>query len=184
MERTHRFAGVVPQFILAATIFTVSLAMAFPVAVAGRSSPRVAAPLDIAEQGNFFVGGQYSADDEIVGQMYVEYQIPEHRTHRYPIIFVHGGGQIGTGWWRTPDGREGWAQYFLRRGYAVYVVDQPARGRSAYNSDLGPINDPFNVLAAQQLWAAPERFNLWPAASFHANGWAGPPREMTPLTSS
>ena len=32
----------------------------------------------------------------------------------------------------TPDGREGWAQYFVRRGYAVYVVDQPGRGRSGY----------------------------------------------------
>src|SRR5688572_14081428 len=66
------------------------------------------APLIIKKQGNFFVGGQYNEEDEVVGQMYVEYQIPKHRTHRYPLVFIHGGGQIGSGWWTTPDGREGW----------------------------------------------------------------------------
>ena len=129
-------------------------------------------PIVIAEQGKFFVEGKYNEEGEVVGQMYVEYQIPKHRTHRYPIIFVHGGGQIGAGWWTTPDGREGWAPYFLRRGYAVYVVDQPARGRSAYNSDLGPLADPFDTLGSQQLWAAPERFDLWPAADLHTQ-WVG-----------
>jgi pimeloyl-ACP methyl ester carboxylesterase len=33
----------------------------------------------------------------------------------------------------TPDGREGWANYFARSGFPVYVVDQPGRGRSGYN---------------------------------------------------
>jgi len=140
--------------------------------VASVSEGRAQQPLVIAKQGNFFAGGSYNARGQVVGQMYVEYQIPKHRTQRYPIILVHGGGQIGSGWWRTPDGREGWAQYFLRRGYAVYVVDQPARGRSAYNSDLGPLSDPFDVLGAQQLWAATERFNLWPAARLHTQ-WVG-----------
>ena len=45
---------------------------------------------------------------------------------------VHGGSQTGTNFTGTPDGREGWAQYFVRRGYAVYVVDGVARGRSAH----------------------------------------------------
>jgi pimeloyl-ACP methyl ester carboxylesterase len=136
-------------------------------------SDRGKAPLVIKKQGNFFVGGHYNEEDEFVGQMYVEYQIPKHHTHRYPLVFIHGGGQIGSGWWTTPDGREGWAQYFLRQGFAVYVVDVPARGRSAYNSDLGPLNDPNGALRAQQLWAASERFNLWPAASLHTQ-WVGP----------
>ena len=47
---------------------------------------------------------------------------------------IHGGSQTGTNFTITPDGREGWAQYFLRRGHAVYVVDQVARGRSAHFS--------------------------------------------------
>ena len=132
-------------------------------------------PLVIQRMGNFFVGGDYSTRNDttrFVGQMYVEFAIPEQLTHRYPIVFIHGGGQIGSGWWRTPDGRQGWALYFLRRGYAVYVVDQPARGRSAYNSELGPLGDPATVLRTQQLWAASEQFDLWPAADLHTR-WVG-----------
>jgi hypothetical protein len=52
-------------------------------------------PLSIAEQGNFFVGGTYNADDQITGQMYVEYQVPQGRKHRHPIVFVQGGAQMG-----------------------------------------------------------------------------------------
>ena len=33
----------------------------------------------------------------------------------------------------TPDGREGWATYFLRKSHPVYVVDQSGRGRSGFN---------------------------------------------------
>lgn len=129
-------------------------------------------PLAIAEQGRYFVGGNYNAETEVIGQMYVEYQIPQERIHEYPVVFIHGGGQIGAGWWTTPDGREGWAPYFLRHGYAVYVVDVPGRGRSAYNSELGAVGDPATTLRAQQLWAAHERFGLWPAAKLHSQ-WVG-----------
>lgn len=131
------------------------------------------ASLTLRSEGNFFVGGNYNARNQVVGQMYVEYQVPKAVRHPYPIVLVHGGGQIGAGWNETPDGREGWTQYFLRQGYAVYVVDQPARGRSAYNSDLGPLSDAFDVVTAQQLWAAPERFGLWPASRLHTQ-WVGP----------
>ena len=140
-----------------------------------KGKPGERRPLVIAEQGTFFVGGRYSTVNDttrFVGQMYVEYEVPERRTQRYPMVFIHGGGQIGSGWWTTPDGREGWAKYFLRRGYAVYVVDQPGRGRSAYNSELGPLNDPAPVLRAQQIWAAHERFDLWPQARLHTQ-WVG-----------
>jgi pimeloyl-ACP methyl ester carboxylesterase len=99
-------------------------------------------PLMIAKQGVFYVGGKYvesNGDMPMVGQAFVEYQIPQHQTHPYPIVLVHGGSQTGTGWISTPDGREGWAIYFLRHGYAIYIVDQVARGRSAYIADVyGP----------------------------------------------
>ena len=72
----------------------------------------------------------------MVGHMYVEYMIPARRAHPYPIVMVHGGSQTGTNFTGTPDGREGWAQYFVRRGYAVYVVDQVARGRAAHWSQV------------------------------------------------
>src|SRR5579872_5835458 len=93
-------------------------------------------PLVIAKQSYFYIGGHYDEAHEahhMVGQMYVEYQIPADLKHPFPIVMVHGGSQTGVDWIGTPDGREGWAQFFLRRGYAVYVVDQVARGRSPYD---------------------------------------------------
>ena len=69
------------------------------------------------------------------GQIYAEFQIPAHQMHPYPIVMIHGGAQTGTNFTGTPDGREGWAQFFLRQGYAVYVVDQAGRGRSAYQAE-------------------------------------------------
>src|SRR5712691_8512970 len=92
-------------------------------------------PLNLAKSSYFFVGGKIDTSVEgspMVGHMYVEYMIPAKRTHPFPIVMVHGGSQTGTNFTGTPDGREGWAQYFVRRGYAVYVVDQVARGRSAH----------------------------------------------------
>jgi pimeloyl-ACP methyl ester carboxylesterase len=169
MKSTHLFAHAVRR--LAAAVLGLSL-----VTLAMGASARDDAdhePLVVAKLGNFFVGGTHNANDQIVGQMYVEYRIPQNQKHPFPIIFVHGGGQLGVGWNETPDGREGWAPYFLRRGYAVYVVDQPARGRSPYHSSLGPLSDANNSLNAQRLWAAIERSKLWPAAILHTQ-WVGP----------
>ena len=90
--------------------------------------------LAIAKQGYFFVGGKYApvGDKQVMtGQAYVEYQIPEKRTQPYPLVIVPGAAQTATNFNGTADGREGWTQYFLRRGYAVYMVEQPGRARSS-----------------------------------------------------
>ena len=42
-----------------------------------------------------------------------------------PVVFLHGYGQTRTGWQSTPDGREGWSDLFLKKGYSVFLVDQP-----------------------------------------------------------
>jgi pimeloyl-ACP methyl ester carboxylesterase len=137
------------------------------------------APLEIAKQGYFFVGGTIDPKREgspTVGHMYVEYQVPAHLAHPYPVIMIHGGSQTGTNFTGTPDGRDGWAQYFLRRGYAVYVVDQVARGRAAqWSAANGPANGPVsvaNISRLEQRFVAPERFNLWPQAHLHTQ-WPG-----------
>src|SRR5262245_19533159 len=99
-------------------------------------APAADAPLSIESQGNFYIGGRYvesNGDSPMVGQVYVQFQIPQDRRHPNPIVMVHGGSQTGSGWISTPDGREGWAIYFVRRGYAVYVVAQVARGRAPHN---------------------------------------------------
>src|SRR5262249_8401861 len=66
--------------------------------------------------------------------MYVQYQIPNARTPGvYPVIMVHGAGHTGKTYEETPDGRMGWAEYFVRRGVPVYVVDHSGRARSGFD---------------------------------------------------
>src|SRR5262252_8804619 len=131
--------------------------------------------LAIAQQGYLFAGGIYSAGktaEVMSGQLYAEFQIPARRTHPWPIVMIHGGNQTGTNFTGTPDGREGWAQFFLRDGYAVYVVDQPGRGRAAYDGDVyGRATQP-NLTRLEQRFVAPERFNQWPQAHLHTQ-WPG-----------
>ena len=136
-------------------------------------------PLTLAEQGNFFVNGHYVAPNDtssehiMARQMYVSYKIPQHVTHRYPIVLIHGGGLTGAGFDATPDGREGWADFFVARGYKVYVVDQPARGRSAYHPEInGPYNPAGTAEGLEKRFTAPEDFNLWPQAHLHTQ-WPG-----------
>src|SRR5262249_22632136 len=122
-----------------------------------------------------FAGGEYSNSERgrvMNGQLYAEFQIPAKQTHTWPIVMIHGGSQTGTNFTGTPDGREGWAQFFLRHGYSVYVVDQPGRGRAAYEPDrYGPLSR-VDVQATQRRFVAPERFNLWPQAHLHTQ-WPG-----------
>jgi pimeloyl-ACP methyl ester carboxylesterase len=151
-----------------------SLALATPATAQERDTPR--GPLNLARASYFFVGGKIDTSVEgspMFSQMYVEYMIPARRSHPYPIVMVHGGSQTGTNFTGTPDGREGWAQYFVRRGYAVYVVDQVARGRSAYWAPQpygGVTASRFSFL--EQRFVAPERFKQWPQAHLHTQ-WPG-----------
>jgi len=121
------YAGIVAGLIIAATV-----------AVAFLTRPAQAAdeaPLVLARDGFFYVNARTTkvdGKDYVSHQMYVEVRIPAKQTHPYPIVMVHGGTMSGTNYTGTPDGREGWAQYFVRQGFAVYVVDQPGRARSGY----------------------------------------------------
>ena len=133
------------------------------------------APLAIADQGCFFVGGNYveSPTGRISGgQMYVQYQIPARQTQPYPVVMIHGGGQTGVNFLGTPDGCRGWADYFLTSGYAVYVVDQPGRGRSGFISKIYGEAANRSAEAIADRFTAPERVNLWPQARFHTQ-WPG-----------
>jgi pimeloyl-ACP methyl ester carboxylesterase len=156
-------------------------------------------PLVLAEQGTFFVGGtieirqhntsivgdeKFAAPGEIsVNQMYVEYQIPQDLKHKVSIVMLHGGGHSGNVYRTTPDGREGWFTSFARRGFAVYVVDAPNRGRSGWD----PTNrfavtrgqtppsalEAGNIYTAQTAWNAfrigPEYQKQFPGQQFPAD---------------
>ena len=135
-------------------------------------------PIVLATQGNFFVGGHYftAADGQqyMSGQIYVDFQIPQNVKHKYPIVLIHGGGLTGSYMSGTSDDREGWNSYFLRQGYAVYVIDQPGRGRSVYHPDVyGGLNR-GNAGGLQARFTKPEAFNLWPQARLHTQ-WPGFP---------
>jgi hypothetical protein len=49
---------------------------------------------------------------------------------------VHGSTHTGAALESTPDGREGWYPYFVRKGVATYVVDQSGRGRSGFDQSV------------------------------------------------
>lgn len=116
-------------------------------------------PITIVEQGSFFVGGtEVTAPGKFdptvrstsdagqtfqIDHLYVQYQIPQ-RARRFPLVLIHGDNSTGSAWESTPDGREGYQTIFLRRGFAVYVVDFPRRGRAgfpSFNGTLGALLD-------------------------------------------
>ncbi len=144
------------------------------------------APLVLARTGHFFVGGDYveTADGHVMsGQMYVREGVPAEVTRPYPVVMIHGMGQTGTNYEGTPDGREGWAQNFVRAGYAVYVVDQPARGRSAYHVDVdGPT--PRGAIATAhgiaKRFTSPAAHDTFGRAPLHSQ-WPGEGRLGDPL---
>ena len=131
----------------------------------------------------FYVGGKYTggADKQVMsGQMYVEVLRPARVNQKYPLVFIHGAGQTGTNWMGTPDGRDGWADYFLNQGYVVYIVDQPARGRSPWHPSA---NGPLQMRPpswVEQRFTAPEIAHIWPQSKMHTQ-WPGTGRKGDPV---
>jgi hypothetical protein len=70
----------------------------------------------------------------MVEQMYVQYFLPKNRKGKYPLLMWHGGGLTGVTYESTPDGREGWVNMFVRKGWDTYVSDAVERGRSGFAS--------------------------------------------------
>ena len=141
-------------------------------------------PLSLARDGFFYVGGKntvVNGHTYVVGQMYVEMRIPAQQTHPFPIIMVHGGTRTGTTYTGAPDGREGWAQYFARRGYAVYVVDQPGRGRSGYLAEAYGPQTLADGESGQRRYLQQEKARLWPQAHLHTQ-WPGSGAPDDPVT--
>jgi hypothetical protein len=67
-----------------------------------------------------------------VEQMYVQYFIPQDQRGTLPLLMWHGGGLTGVTYETTPDGREGWLNYFIKKGWSVYNSDAVERGRSGW----------------------------------------------------
>ncbi len=77
----------------------------------------------------------------------VFYQIPT-QAKKLPLVFWHGYGQSMRTWQTTPDGREGFQNIFLRKKFAVYLIDQPRRGQSGRSTQ--PMT--LNANTDDQLW--------------------------------
>lgn len=130
-----------------------------------------AKPIMIQEQGSFAVGGStvkhegtFSTKDFLSpeGQKaygdhaYVFYQIPV-KVKKYPLVFQHGGAQSKRTWESTPDGREGFQNIFLRKGYGVYLIDQPRIGEAGLSTE--PVGN-GNPWAGNPLYADKTLFML------------------------
>lgn len=128
--------------------------------------------LVIQQQGSFAVGGtkitepgKFDLTDALKPQgqtfhgdhAYAFYQLPvKHRS--YPLVFLHGAGQSKRTWETTPDGREGFQNIFLRRGFGVYLLDQPRRGdagKSTVAATITPTPD-------EQFWFTQFRIGNYP----------------------
>ena len=149
MERENRLAEKI-VFLLFASLLLLAES------VAAQEGPKIkrflTKPLLIEDQGSFFVGGvpkvtnyatvppanqQPNPDQIMIGQMYVEFEIPVNKKRNTPpVIMVHGSSHTAVCLESTPDGREGWYPYFVRKGISTYLVDQAGRGRSGFDESV------------------------------------------------
>ncbi|THH21853.1 hypothetical protein EUX98_g8264 [Antrodiella citrinella] len=126
----------------------------------------------------FYIGGHYVADPDSSslhadGQIYVERLTPASGvTKQYPLLMIHGSGMTGTNFLNTPDGRMGWADWFLGQGYTVYLMDQPSRGRSPWLQNIDGPQTVFSTELVESMFTATARFDLWPNATLHTQ-WPG-----------
>jgi len=141
---------------------------------------------NIARKGFFYVGGEYVGDPPIMGgQMYVDVWQPHEITQPYPVLIFHGNGQTGVDWQQTPDGRAGWAYYLIDQGYAVYMVDYPARGRSTYIPErfADSVHGGLGIRTAEQLetiWTNVEEKGNFPLNNNHTQ-WPGEGKPGDPI---
>lgn len=77
----------------------------------------------------------------------VLYQIPSE-AREFPLVFWHGYGQSKRTWQTTPDGREGFQSIFLRKGFPVYLLDQPRRGLAGQSLESRTLK----ARTEDQLW--------------------------------
>jgi len=134
-------------------------------------SPSKPEPLVIQEQGSFATGGRVvstpgtynnnapTAEGQTLhgDHLYTFYQVPQN-PKPLPIVMLHGAYQSARSWETTPDGREGFQNIFLRRGFSTYLVDQPRRGRAG-NSTVATTIEPTPY---DQLFFDQFRIGKWP----------------------
>ena len=141
------------------------------IVIIGFTSVSGAAPLSIEKQGSFAVGGTVVEATEPYDPRHptpqsqtlhgdhanVNYQIPVD-AKKPPLVFLHGAGQSMRTWQSTPDGRDGYQNIFLGKGYPVYLVDQPRSGDAGRSTVKGEIP----ATPDEQFWFGQFRLGIWP----------------------
>jgi pimeloyl-ACP methyl ester carboxylesterase len=122
---------------------------------------------DPTTQARFTASGPLMTMDPngefITGQMYASYVRLAHPKARYPLMLWHGGGLSGSVWEDKPDGKPGWANYFLTAGHSVYISDAQERGRAGFpRADMVEGTPIFRPM--KQAW---ELFRIGPAGSWN-----------------
>ncbi len=126
----------------------------------------------VGSRSIFYIEGDIireSGKEHMYNQMYVEAIFPVTQTKPYPVVMFHGAGQTNVNWLITPDGRMGWADYFVSKGYAVYLCEQPSRGRSAYHPEQ---NGPRMYHSLTSLQRFMSNNGKWPQSKLHTQ-WPG-----------
>lgn len=153
-------------------------------------------PISLRTMGSFLFGGTVATKPDgntFHGDHgYAQYYIPEN-ARQYPLIFWHGMMQSGRTWESTPDGREGFQAIFPRDDWAVYILDQPRRGRAGYT--MTPVSGKDDVPAASQesatwtvfrngIWTPPGEPSLFEGVQFPGDAAAIDQffRQQTPNT--
>lgn len=136
---------------------------------------RGAAPIILETQGSFAFGGTLitGADGNTFrgDHGYAQYQIPPD-ARRYPLVMWHGGGQFSKTWETTPDGRDGFQNLFVRRGFATYIIDQPRRGRAGRTTsgttipDGAPDEANLFTIFRLGIWTPPDPPRFFPGVQF------------------
>src|SRR5262245_5144537 len=164
---------VMTKAVMSLTRKLLLLAMTLAPATTRAEPPKLPVPaIDqsaLGERGIFHVGGKYVGEPgkEIMqGQAYVEVLAPKNVRRPYPLVLMHGNFVTAAQWMGTPDGRKGWADYFVEQGYVVYLMEQPMRGRSAAHPSDGPTRM-FTVRDNEMLFTATATEGTWPQARLH-----------------
>lgn len=100
-----------------------------------------------------------------VEAMYVQWFAPAEERGQAPLLLWHGGGMTGAAYETTPDGREGWQAWFLRRGWRVHVSDAVERGRAGFAPSPEVFEGEPLFLTKDVPW---ERFRIGPGPGSYA----------------
>jgi pimeloyl-ACP methyl ester carboxylesterase len=133
----------------------------------------------------------------LVESMYVQYFLPANRRGAVPLLLWHGGGLTGVSYESTPDGREGWLNWFVRQGWDVYNSVAVERGRAGWamfpeifktEPLFLPKGDPyerFRIGGGAGTWNAdPAKRKLLPGNQFPVEGYDNFMRQVVPRWTS